>query len=160
MMRYLLETFVNFQAFLDMARYLELPDGAHTHPAYEMTVEHIPAHRVFSPFALHQLKPLPTIPDKWTLLHAKRALANNQFLHLVCTGKYSDDYAEDSATNCGKNVKLNALHLLEQLVERPFGWRSTREPDTNVVRVCQYHFDTNQFTLTLTPPALEVDVAH
>lgn len=106
--------------------------------------------RVYSPFALHRLKPLTQAPKKWNLTYAKRALANGQFTNLTCTGRYSDDYAYDSAVNFGKGP-ISAMPLLEDLVTSPSGWRSNLDESSGRVSVNCHHFDNNSFVLQLEP---------
>lgn len=106
--------------------------------------------RVYSPFALHHLKPLKQAPKKWNLTYAKRALANGQFTNLKCTGRYSDDYAYDAAVNFGKGP-ISAMPLLQDLVTSPSGWRSYIDEDSGRVTVNCHHFDNNSFVLQLEP---------
>ena len=113
-----------------------------------MTVRKTSAVRVYSPFALARLKPLTEIPAKWTLVHAKRALANGQFNNLHCNGKYSDDYAFDAATNYGMG-QLDGMAMLQKLVTSPSGWWTSLNPETLSVSICCHHFDSNRMVLAI-----------
>lgn len=103
-----------------------------------------PAMREFSPFNLGQLKPLPKAPEKWTLAHVVRALANGQFEDLSCNGRYSDDYAYDAASNYSRGQIADAIGFVQGLIEHPSGWWTCGEPGGRV-SVCCHHFDSNSF---------------
>lgn len=102
-----------------------------------------PAPRTFSPFALRRLKPLTTVPKKWTMAHVYRALANNQVRNLKCNGYYTDDYAGDAADNYRQGVR-NPLDFLRDLITQPGGWRCYAASATSV-HVCCHGFDNNEF---------------
>ncbi|NEX60097.1 hypothetical protein [Noviherbaspirillum galbum] len=103
----------------------------------------------FSPFALDRLKPLREVPAKWTMAHAKRALANHQFRNLRCNGVYSDDYAYDAAVDFHRGP-VDHLVMLEKLVESPSGWWTSLDGNGSV-SLCCHHFDSNSFQLEMQP---------
>ena len=104
--------------------------------------------RVFSPFALGRLNPLKERPAKWMLAHVKRALANGQFSNLRCNQYLTDDYAHDAACNF-RAGSIEAMPLLEDLIESPSGWWTTLQGDH--VSICCHSFNSNSFELKLEP---------
>lgn len=98
--------------------------------------------RVFSPYALSELKPLKESPKKWTVRHAVRAIINHQYDWLRCEGVYTDDYAYDAAYDFQRG-DLDNVSFAERLIERPSGWW-TSERD-GIVSICCHHFDSNEF---------------
>jgi len=119
-----LGTFANiYEAFVNVAKnqefdyQIELP-----HPNFTVYVSKDKANRLFSPFALSNLKPLKEEPKKWTMAHVHKALANGQFEGLQCDGRYTDDYAFDAAYNFGKGEVKAPISLLKDLIESPSGW--------------------------------------
>jgi len=97
--------------------------------------------RQFSPFNLDQVKPLKTMPKKWTLSHAIRILINDQFENLKCTGKYTDDYAFDAAYDFQQGKIADRISFVKRIIERPSGWWvSFRE---NKLSICCHTFDLN-----------------
>jgi hypothetical protein len=113
--------------------------------SYQITNTPQRSHRTFSPLNLANLKPLATEPEKWTMAHAYRALANNQAAELKCDGRYSDDYAFDAAVNCFVGVKLNALRFLEDIYTSPSGWSAWKSSSDQRINVTCHSFDTNSF---------------
>lgn len=109
-----------------------------------------PATRTFSPFDLDRLKPLKApLTGKWTLAHARRALANGQYENLRCNGHYTDDYADDAARDfCRGEIKA-PLEFLRKLVEDPSGWWTLLNEESKSVSVCCHSFDSNSFALKL-----------
>jgi len=105
--------------------------------------------RVYSPFT----KPaaLKSMPKKWTVSMAVRALLNGQFSSCKCTGVYSDDYAHDAAVNFHKGG-LNAVVLAARIVESPSGWWATESE--GVVSISCHHFDNNEFVPALQGKAM------
>ena len=99
---------------------------------------------IYSPFHLNTLKPVTALPEKPTLSHVKKLLANGQFKNLQCNNKFTDDYAGDAACNFGRG-KLNPLTFLHKLVVSPSGWRVRYEAETNLIHVNCHHFDYNSF---------------
>jgi len=75
----------------------------------------------YSPFLLNRLSPLKEIPKKWTLNHVIRMLANDQFEGLCTSGKYTDDYANDSACDFQRGA-VDRDDMLLKLVEQSRGW--------------------------------------
>jgi hypothetical protein len=151
MLAYLDENFPSLNDFIDIAR--SLAQGsvlAHRLPC-EMSIENRYSLRVFSPFSLGLLKPLTVVPEKWTMVHVRRALANNQFSDLRCTGRYSDDYAHDSDTNFSRDEKVCALTLLESMVDSHFGWKTRTDAITNEVIIRCFHSDNYRMSLSLVP---------
>ncbi|MBC8737329.1 hypothetical protein F6X40_10995 [Paraburkholderia sp. UCT31] len=106
--------------------------------------------RVFSPFALKKLKPLDKVPAKMTLAFVKRALANGQYANLRCNYVLTDDYAWDAAVNFRKGA-IDALPMLERIIESPSGWWTSMDgnPAAPLVSLCCHSFDSNSFTLKL-----------
>lgn len=107
-----------------------------------------PAIRVFSPFRLTRLRPLDCVPQKWTVKHAVRVIANGQFDSLKCRGQYTDDYAADAARNYGEGEITAALSFIKRIIESPSGWRAY-DAGKGVVSLCCHHFDNNEFKLNL-----------
>jgi hypothetical protein len=118
---------------------------------------HIPGSQVFHARFLHRIPRLMAIPERWTLMHVKQALANGQFRNLRCDGQYSDDYKRDAMNN-NYERPLDAIHFLERLVSvgaesglsaGRSGWGTTLDRQTMKVYVSQHNFDNNSFTLVL-----------
>jgi hypothetical protein len=104
--------------------------------------------RVFSPFNLSVIKPLKTMPAKWTLNHVRSAIVNNQFENLKCTGVYTDDYAFDDAVNYRKGKIKAPLPFIKDIVERPSGWWASFNGGS--VKICCHSFNNNEFTPAIT----------
>ncbi len=102
--------------------------------------------RTYSPFG--KLSPLPSIPAKWTVSHALRALWNGQFENLRCTGHYTDDYAFDASNDFGRGPIANARSFCKDIIESPSGWRAYGNGQD--VSVCCHTFDSNSFRPKLT----------
>lgn len=102
---------------------------------------------VFSPYALHNLKPLKENPKKWTVKHVIRALINGQYAGLRCKGVYTDDYAYDAAYNCQRGIINNAVSFAQKIIESPSGWWASANGET--VSICCHSFDSNEFTFKL-----------
>lgn len=100
--------------------------------------------RVFSPFNLNQVKPLKSMPKKWTLSHVRSAIINNQFKDLKCNYVLTDDYAYDSAVNFRKGAIKASLEFIKDIIECPNGWWTSYR--NGVVAVCCHTFDSNEFT--------------
>lgn len=124
-------------------------DWAKNNKEFNVDLESLSGSSVFSPYALSVFKPLSAVPSKWTMAHAKRALANEQFKDLKCTGVYTDDYAHDNAVNFERNKQLTHTMLLDKLITSPSGWRTTFNEETLEVGIHCHHFDNNKFTLVL-----------
>jgi len=92
--------------------------------------------RIYSPFNVPKLKPLPEKPKKWTLSHLYRALANGQINGIKCTGHYTDDYAYDAAVNCEIGLSASSEALLIDILESPSGWRVYETNDNNIEIHC------------------------
>tara|TARA_Y100000034_G_scaffold33928_1_gene41551 strand:+ start:43767 stop:44321 length:555 start_codon:yes stop_codon:yes gene_type:complete len=110
---------------------------------YESTEKGV---RVFSETS-KAYKPLKEVPSDMRLHHVVKALVNGQYKDLKCKGRYTDDYHYDNATNFGKNKKMDALKLAQDLVESPSGWWVSLEG--NKVGVNCHSFDYNEFELVL-----------
>ncbi len=85
--------------------------------------------RVFSPLNLSELKPLKSVPKKWTMSHVYKVLANNQFIGLKCTGHYTDDYAFDNSNNFGKG-EASGMKVLKDILQNPSGWWTNGNENT------------------------------
>lgn len=107
-----------------------------------------PAIRVFSPFRLDRLKPLDRLPNKWTVKHAIRAVANGQYDSLRCKGQYTDDYAYDAARNFGEGEINAALPFIQKIIECPSGWR-VYDDGNGRIGLCCHHFDNNEIKVNL-----------
>lgn len=73
--------------------------------------------KVFSPFKLHKLAPLSSLPDKLRHQHLVKLIANGQYRQLIRSQYLTDDYAHDAATNFGRKVYENPFNLLQDLIE-------------------------------------------
>ena len=102
--------------------------------------------RTYSPFALHELKPLKESPVKWTVRHAIRAIINKQYEYLRCKGVYTDDYAYDAAYNYQKG-EIDNLYFAEKIIEHPSGWWTGEY--NGIVSICCHSFDSNEFKFKL-----------
>jgi hypothetical protein len=67
------------------------------------------AAKVFSPFVVDRVKPVTEMPEKWTILHLRKILANGQFRSYTQDFYYTDDYAYDAAVNFRKGYIANPL---------------------------------------------------
>ncbi len=105
--------------------------------------------RVYSPFALSELKSLKETPKKWTLRHAIRAIVNKQYEYLRCKGVYTDDYAYDAAYNYQQGA-LDRLSFVKRLIESPSGWWTGDANNSGIVSVCCHSFDSNEFKFKIT----------
>ena len=103
--------------------------------------------RVFSPFNLKDLKPLPEIPAKWTLTHAVRLIANEQYQDFHCNGHYTDDYAYDAAVNFDQGKKIDRLGFLQDIIEHPGGWHCW--PSDGRLHINCHSFDCNSLVPVL-----------
>lgn len=118
---------------------------------YEVRRSDLESKRVFSPLHLDRLKPLVAAPQRWTVPHALRALANGQYEDLRCTGRYSDDYAFDAAVDFRRGEIQSPLTLVQRIFESPRGWRCYEHNDR--VSLNCHHFDYNSFRLRLASEA-------
>ena len=100
--------------------------------------------RVFSPFNLNNVKPLKSMPKKWTLTHVRSALVNGQFKDLKCNYVLTDDYAWDAAVNFKKGSIKAPIEFIKGIIENPSGWWTSFRDGT--VAVCCHSFDSNEFT--------------
>jgi len=99
--------------------------------------------RIFSPFNLAKIKPLKTMPKKWTLRHVYSALLNGQFSNLKCEGVYTDDYAFDDAVNYRKGEIAKPMEFVKDILENPSGWRAWSNGED--VSISCHTFDCNSF---------------
>lgn len=107
-----------------------------------------PAMRVFSPFHLDRLKPLASVPAKWTVRHVLRVLANGQFDQLSCRGKYTDDYAYDSEVGFRRGRIADPLSFIKNIIESPSGWKAYDKGD-GMVGISCHTFDCNEVRVNL-----------
>ena len=78
--------------------------------------------KVFSPFKLHKLAPLPSMPEgPLRHQHLVKLIANGQYRQLIRSQYLTDDYAHDAATNFGRKVYENPFNLLKELIEDKSG---------------------------------------
>ncbi len=103
--------------------------------------------RTFSPFATGRILPLKSIPKKWTVPNAIRALLNGQYRDLRCNGVYTDDYAYDNAVNYKRGVIADAVAFCVDIIERPSGWWVSERDGK--VSICCHSFDSNEFAIAL-----------
>lgn len=96
----------------------------------------------FAPFHITRLKPLTKAPNKWTMSHAIRAIANRQYTDLVCDGIYTDDYYGDAEVNFRRGP-IERMKFLKELVESSASWRV--HADGNEININCHHFNCNHF---------------
>lgn len=102
--------------------------------------------RVYSPFNLFEIyRPLKTLPKKWTIPLALRAIINKQYTELRCTGHYTDDYAYDDAVNYRIGGIQDNIFFAVNIIESPSGWHCSEYADGSVSISC-HSFDCNKFT--------------
>lgn len=118
---------------------------------------HIPGSQVFHERFVNRIPRLKAVPERWTLMHVKQALANGQFKDLRCDSQYSDDYARDVLNDYYAGA-LEASAFLARLVSAgsdsgisagQCGWETSLNAGTMKVMVNQHSFDNNSFTLVL-----------
>ena len=144
--------FGSIEAVLSFARGLGLSKYGSMETEFEglqfmVYKEEIESKRVYSPFALSQIKPLKEAPKKWTLPHVYRALANGQAKGLKCTGHMTDDYAFDASVNCRIGEERDSLCLLQDILQSPSGWRVYEY--SNSIQVHCHLFLGYQFNLSI-----------
>jgi hypothetical protein len=99
---------------------------------------------VFSPFA--QFKRLKSSPKKWTKSHVIKALMTGQFKSLNKDAVYTDDYYADAQNNYGKKEYLEAVELIQKIIEGCSGWRFyADEENAQYININCYTFDYNHF---------------
>ena len=102
-----------------------------------LEVREIKGVNVFSPF--ENIKPIK-LPTKWTISHVWKGILSGQIKKVICTGKYSDDYSFDNATNYGKGEK-DKISFAKELIEEAGGWHCYYD-GINVCVNC-HSFDNN-----------------
>lgn len=108
----------------------------------------VPGIRVYTRTGMRRLKPLTSRPEKLTLAHVKRALANGQFRNLRCVHDVHD-LGPGIPDELGP---LDANRFLSRLVtaEGNSGWYAGYiGAGSNQVVVAQHHFNRNTFELAL-----------
>ena len=102
-----------------------------------LNIREIKGVNVFSPF--ENIKPIK-LPTKWTISHVWKGILSGQIKKVICTGKYSDDYSFDNATNYGKGEK-DKISFAKELIEEAGGWHCYYD-GINVCVNC-HSFDNN-----------------
>jgi hypothetical protein len=92
------------------------------------------AHKVFSPFALHQLNPLQEMPKKWTVAHLKRLIGNGQFRGYKVNYYLTDDFAHDNACQLRRGYVQNPIASLSKMMDDEL-WLSSTVLDNGNVRL-------------------------
>ena len=75
---------------------------------------------VFSPFV--EVKPLKSVPDKWTRSNFVQGLLSGQIYKGEVSYRYTDDYAYDAAFNFSTGSPLNLARTAQDVIEN---WYST-----------------------------------
>lgn len=104
---------------------------------------------VYSPFAMDNLKPLKSIPKKWSMSHLKRLIANNQFTDFVQTQYLTDDYAHDAACNFREGNVINKDEFLEDLIRNQRGYHISNGSKDNQLDISYASFDYKTLTINL-----------
>ena len=101
----------------------------------------------FWPFHdLSRIKPLKKSPKKWNITTAIRAIVNNQFKSLQCTGIYTDDYRHDASVDFHKGEIGDPVAFARRIYESPYGWWVSSQPDNNGrLSLCCSGFNNNYF---------------
>ena len=97
------------------------------------------------PLDLNIIKPLKAMPKKWTLPHVIRALVNGQYENLKKNLYLTDDYLWDYSVNFREGEIKDPIAFIEGILRNKSGWSAWPEKD-GTVSVCQYSFDSNEFT--------------
>lgn len=117
--------------------------------------------RTFSALHLDQITALSSIPKKWTVRRAMRAILAGQAEEWFVDGIYTDDYALDNARNFCRGELENYLGKARRIWESPSGWRvwtgSKDEGDRRKLSFNCHGFDTNTITIDLDAEAVDID---
>lgn len=91
--------------------------------------------RVFSPFALSNLKRVKSLPSKPSIQHVIKLIANGQYKTLARNYSYTDDYAFDAANDHGKADNIDPIWLVQDMVTSKYNrpWSHTTEDGTVVI---------------------------
>lgn len=108
--------------------------------------EAIPGARTYSKLGMARLHRLPARPEKLTMAHVKRALANGQFKDLRCDKDSHDFGPFPEATG-----PLDIATFLPRVVEASphSGWSCGYSSTTGRVYVWQHTFNCNSFELVI-----------
>lgn len=109
----------SFESFLTMIAQGDTKDRID--PEYMMNVTSgtykEKAMKVFTPFALGNLKRVKSLPNRVSISHVMKLIANGQFSYLGRDYKHTDDYSYDNASNFGVIDGANPLVLIEKMFE-------------------------------------------
>lgn len=116
--------------------------------------------RTFSAMHLDQITPLSSIPKKWTVRRAMRAILAGQVQEWFVDGIYTDDYARDAAYNFQRGELEEYLGKARRIWENPSGWKvwvSHKAEDRRKLSFNCHGFDTNTVTVDLDAEAVKTD---
>lgn len=114
--------------------------------------------RTFSAAHLDQVKPLTSIPKKWTVRLAMRAVLTGQVEQWFVDGVYTDDYARDAANNFRRGELENYLSKARKIWESPSGWKVWPENEGRTELSFNCHsFDTNTINVDLDAEAIDTE---
>jgi len=85
------------------------------------TANTIKSKDIFSPYGIKNLKRVKDLKDKVTLPTLAKLIANGQYDALGLDYSYTDDYAFDNANNFGKGKLVNAMEILQEIIESGMG---------------------------------------
>ncbi|MBE0362236.1 hypothetical protein PULV_a4053 [Pseudoalteromonas ulvae UL12] len=71
--------------------------------------DNVSGNKNFSPFVINRVKPVASMPKKWTVVQLRKILANGQFSKYKQDYYMTDDYAGDAASNFRKGYYQNPL---------------------------------------------------
>lgn len=113
--------------------------------------------RTFSALHLDQVTPLSSIPKRWNVRRAMRAILSGQVERWHIDGVYTDDFALDNARNFCRGQLEDYLGKARRIWERPSGWRVYPENEARTELSLNCHqFDNNTVTVDLDAEAFEV----
>lgn len=106
---------------LNFSRESEDVEKAELCPGIKVSRYDLKSGQVFSPFKLHKIQPLLSLPEKMRANHLIKVLANGQYKKLVQSEYLTDDFSYDAANNFGRKVFENPFPLLVDLIENRSG---------------------------------------
>lgn len=113
--------------------------------------------RTFSALHLDQVTELSSIPKKWNVRRALRAVLTGQISEWHIDGVYTDDYARDSALNFQRGELESYLGKARRIWQDPDGWRvSAKNEERTELRLNCHQFDTNSIKVDLEAEALKI----
>jgi hypothetical protein len=117
--------------------------------------------RTFSAAHLDQIKPLSSLPKKWTVRLALRAALSGQVSKWHVDGIYTDDYAFDNAYEYQRGELSQYLAKARRIWENPSGWnvRTSYKDggDKTMISLDCHNFDTNTLHIDLDAEAHDID---